>query len=248
MQEFVDNTHQSGRGEEVRVRQPVNFSARKGFSIGLIILLFIIMVLNFPLGTVGAGERGILLQFGAVQDKIFGEAGSEVVVEEFLRGEEASFFVFTDGKNFIPLQSCQDHKAAYDDDKGPNTGGMGAYCPAPIVNDKIRKKVIDSVVVPTINAMESEGRLYKGILYFGLMIKGEDIKVLEYNCRFGDPEAQPLLFRLKSDIVPIMDCIASGKLKQVELDWKPGYSVCVVREERGEKGKEEKEKERKGGD
>jgi len=181
-----------------------------------------------------------------MKDKIFGEAGSEVVVEEFLRGEEASFFVFTDGKNFIPLQSCQDHKAAYDDDKGPNTGGMGAYCPAPIVNDKIRKKVIDSVVVPTINAMESEGRLYKGILYFGLMIKGEDIKVLEYNCRFGDPEAQPLLFRLKSDIVPIMDCIASGKLKQVELDWKPGYSVCVVMASSGYPGKYEKEHEIKG--
>ena len=182
-----------------------------------------------------------------MKDKIFGEAGSEVVVEEFLRGEEASFFVFTDGKNFIPLQSSQDHKAAYDDDKGPNTGGMGAYCPAPIVNEKIREKVIDSVVVPTINAMESEGRLYKGILYFGLMISGEDIKVLEYNCRFGDPEAQPLLFRLKNDIVPIMDCIASGgELKQIKLDWKPGYSVCVVMASSGYPGKYEKEHEIKG--
>jgi phosphoribosylamine--glycine ligase len=155
--------------------------------------------------SLGEGENALN---SLMKDKIFGQAGNEVVVEQFLRGEEVSFFVFTDGKNFIPLQSSQDHKAAFDDDKGPNTGGMGAYCPAPIVNATIRKKIIDSVVVPTIKAMESEGRLYRGILYFGLMIDGQDIKVLEYNCRFGDPEAQPLLFRLNSDIVPIMDSIA----------------------------------------
>jgi phosphoribosylamine--glycine ligase len=193
--------------------------------------------------SLGEGENALN---SLMKDKIFGQAGNEVVVEQFLRGEEVSFFVFTDGKNFIPLQSSQDHKAAFDDDKGPNTGGMGAYCPAPIVNATIRKKIIDSVVVPTIKAMESEGRLYRGILYFGLMIDGQDIKVLEYNCRFGDPEAQPLLFRLNSDIVPIMDSIASGKLQHIELDWKPGYSVCVVMASSGYPGKYEKEHEIKG--
>ncbi len=168
-----------------------------------------------------------------MKDKIFGAAGSEVVIEEFLTGEEVSFFVFTDGRNFVPLQSSQDHKAVYDGDKGPNTGGMGAYCPAPIVNEGLRQTIIDDVVVPTISAMESEGRPYKGILYIGLMIDREDIKVLEYNCRFGDPEAQPLLFSLKSDIVPLMYSIASGKLEQNELEWKPGYSVCVVMASKG---------------
>lgn len=168
-----------------------------------------------------------------MRDKIFGSAGKEVVIEEFLTGEEASFFVFTDGVNFIPMQSSQDHKAVFDGDRGPNTGGMGAYCPAPIVNEDLKNKIIDIVVAPTINAMQSEGRLYKGILYIGLMIDGDDFKVLEYNCRFGDPEAQPLLFKLSSDIVPIMDSIAKGKLNQTELDWKPGYSVCVVMASKG---------------
>ena len=185
-------------------------------------------------------DEGVNALNSIMGDKVFGEAGNEVVVEEFLIGEEASFFVFTDGKNFVPLQSSQDHKSVYDGDEGPNTGGMGAYSPAPIVNEKIRKKIIDSIVKPTINAMKSEGILYKGILYIGLMINNDDIKVLEYNCRFGDPEAQPLLFRLNSDIVPIMDSIASGKLAVFDLDWKPGYSVCVVMASNGYPGKYEK--------
>ncbi|NIX16555.1 MAG: phosphoribosylamine--glycine ligase, partial [Candidatus Dadabacteria bacterium] len=175
--------------------------------------------------TVLEGEQALS---SIMKDKIFGAAGSEVVIEEFLTGEEASFFVFTDGKDFVELQSSQDHKAVFDGDKGPNTGGMGAYSPAPIVNEQLRKKITDTVVVPTIKAMASEGRTYKGILYIGLMIKDQNIKVLEYNCRFGDPEAQPLLFRLKSDIVPIFDSIASSKPVQKNLEWKTGFSVCVV--------------------
>ena len=123
-------------------------------------------------------DEGVNALNSIMGDKVFGEAGNEVVVEEFLEGEEASFFVFTDGKNFVPLQSSQDHKSVYDGDEGPNTGGMGAYSPAPIVNEKIRKKIIDSIVKPTINAMKSEGILYKGILYIGLMINNDDIKVL----------------------------------------------------------------------
>lgn len=187
--------------------------------------------------TVSEGEKALN---SIMKDKIFGTAGSEVVIEEFLTGEEASFFVFTDGKDFVELQSSQDHKAVYDGDKGPNTGGMGAYSPAPIVNETLRKKIIDTVVVPTINAMESEGRTYKGILYIGLMIEDQNIKVLEYNCRFGDPEAQPLLFRLKSDIVPIFNSIASSKLGQKKLEWKTGYSVCVVMASNGYPGSYEK--------
>lgn len=187
--------------------------------------------------TVSEGEKALN---SIMKDKIFGTAGSEVVIEEFLTGEEASFFVFTDGKDFVELQSSQDHKAVYDGDKGPNTGGMGAYSPAPIVNETLRKKIIDTVVVPTINAMESEGRTYKGILYIGLMIEDQKFKVLEYNCRFGDPEAQPLLFRLKSDIVPIFNSIASSKLGQKKLEWKTGYSVCVVMASNGYPGSYEK--------
>ncbi|HSG31982.1 MAG TPA: phosphoribosylamine--glycine ligase [Thermodesulfobacteriota bacterium] len=187
--------------------------------------------------TVSEGEKALN---SIMKDKIFGTAGSEVVIEEFLTGEEASFFVFTDGKDFVELQSSQDHKAVYDGDKGPNTGGMGAYSPAPIVNETLRKKIIDTVVVPTINAMESEGRTYKGILYIGLMIEDQNFKVLEYNCRFGDPEAQPLLFRLKSDIVPIFNSIASSKLGQKKLEWKTGYSVCVVMASNGYPGSYEK--------
>lgn len=187
--------------------------------------------------SVQEGERAIR---SIMEDKVFGAAGSEIVIEEFLKGEEASFFVFTDGRNFVSLQSSQDHKAVYDGDKGPNTGGMGAYCPAPIISDEIRQRVLDDVVVPTIEAMQSEGRPYKGILYFGLMIDKDNIKVLEYNCRFGDPEAQPLLFQLESDIVPLINSIAEGSLEQTELKWKPGYSVCVVMASSGYPGSYEK--------
>jgi len=161
-------------------------------------------------------------------DKAFGEAGSKVVVEEFLTGEEASFLAFTDGKTILPLPSSQDHKAVYDGDKGPNTGGMGAYSPAPVVTDKIHDEVMENVMRKTVEAMAAEGCSYQGILYAGLMIDNDEIKVLEFNCRFGDPEAQPLLMRLKSDLVEVMEAVIDGRLSEIELEIDPRPTVCVV--------------------
>jgi len=160
--------------------------------------------------------------------KDFGPAGNKVVIEECLFGEEASFIAFTDGKTVLPLPSSQDHKAIYENDKGPNTGGMGAYSPAPIVDRYISKKIMDEVMIPTVRAMESENRPYKGVLYAGLMINRDQIKVLEFNARFGDPETQPLLIRMKSDIVPIMEACIDGNLDKcsMEIDERP--SMCVV--------------------
>jgi len=165
---------------------------------------------------------------GMLETGNFGNAGKTVVIEDFLTGEEASFIAFTDGINVLPLPSSQDHKTIYNDDKGPNTGGMGAYSPAPIVDAVMRKKVMDQVMIPVIRAMATEGRPYKGILYAGLMIDGNKVSVVEFNCRFGDPEAQPLLFRTKSDIVPIMLACIEGGLNQYRLDIDKQPAVCVV--------------------
>ena len=158
----------------------------------------------------------------------FGNAGSRVVVEEFLRGEEASFLAFTDGKNIIPLASAQDHKAIFDGDQGPNTGGMGAYSPAPVVTPAIHEKVMQEVMRRTVDGMAAEGRPYKGVLYAGLMIDGGEIKTLEFNARFGDPECQPLLMRLKSDIVPVLLATARGDISSITLEWHDKAAVCVV--------------------
>jgi phosphoribosylamine--glycine ligase len=161
-------------------------------------------------------------------DKAFGDAGRQVVVEECLVGEEASFLAFTDGKTVLPLPTSQDHKPVFDDDKGPNTGGMGAYSPAPVVDQFLHDKVMKEIMLPTVRGMAAEGRPYKGVLYAGLMIERDRIKVLEFNGRFGDPEAQPLLMRLKSDLVPIMEAIIDGRLDQCRLDIDPRATVCVV--------------------
>jgi len=161
-------------------------------------------------------------------DNAFGEAGSRVIVEECLVGEEASFLAFTDGKTVLPLPTSQDHKAAFDDDKGPNTGGMGAYSPAPIVDRLMGKKIMDEIMIPTVKAMAAEGAPYKGVLYAGLMINRDQIKVLEFNGRFGDPEAQPLLIRMKNDIVPIIEAVIEERLSECNLDIDPRASVCVV--------------------
>ena len=163
-----------------------------------------------------------------MKDRAFGEAGNRVVVEEFLRGEEASFIAFTDGKTVLPLPSSQDHKAAYDGDKGPNTGGMGAYSPAPVLTETLAQRAMDEVMLPSIRGMAAEGRPYKGMLYAGLMIDGDTINVLEFNCRFGDPECQPLLMRMQSDLVEVMDGVIDGTLDQVELKLDPRPTVCVV--------------------
>ena len=169
--------------------------------------------------------------------KEFGAAGNKAVVEECLVGEEASFIAFTDGKTVLPLPSSQDHKAVFDGDKGPNTGGMGAYSPAPIVDRYLHERIMKEVMIPTVKGMAAEGRPYKGFLYAGLMIDGDKIGVLEFNARLGDPEAQPLLMRVKSDIVPIMLAIIDGCLDQCRLELDQRATVCVVMASGGYPGK-----------
>ena len=172
--------------------------------------------------------------------KEFGDAGSKAVVEECLIGEEASFLAFTDGKTVLPLPTSQDHKPIFDNDEGPNTGGMGAYSPAPIVDGLLHQKVMEKVMMPTVQGMAAEGRPYRGVLYAGLMIKNDEIKVLEFNGRFGDPEAQPLLVRLKTDIIEVMEAVIDGRLEQIQLDIDDRASVCVVMASGGYPGSYEK--------
>jgi phosphoribosylamine--glycine ligase len=178
--------------------------------------------------------------------KVFGQAGDVVVVEECLRGEEASFMAFTDGKTVIPMASSQDHKRVFDADKGPNTGGMGAYSPAPVVTKQIEKQVMEKVMNPTVRAMEKEGRLFKGILYAGLMIHNGEARVLEFNARFGDPETQPVMARLDSDLIEIIESILDGKLALTSVKWKADSAVCVVIASGGYPGGYEKGKEIRG--
>ncbi len=177
-----------------------------------------------------------------MQEKAFGDAGRKLIVEECLQGEEASFIAFTDGKTVLPLPTSQDHKAVFNGDKGPNTGGMGAYSPAPVVTPEIADYVMENVMMPTIKGMAKEGRPYKGMLYAGLMIDGDSINVLEFNCRFGDPEAQPLLMRLKSDVVDIFEAVIDSKLDQVEMKIDPRPTVCVVMASGGYPGEYQKGK------
>ncbi len=175
--------------------------------------------------------------------KAFGGAGKRIVVEEFLEGEEASFLAITDGKTVIPLAPAQDHKAIYDGDKGPNTGGMGAYSPAPVISPGMEKEIMDTIMVPTVRAMAEEGRLYKGILYAGLMINGGKPKALEFNVRFGDPETQPIMMRLQDDLSDLLLSAVEGKLSGVKLRWSDKASVCVVMSSKGYPGNYEKGKE-----
>ncbi|SHK32624.1 phosphoribosylamine--glycine ligase [Selenomonas ruminantium] len=163
-----------------------------------------------------------------MEDKEFGNAGSRVVIEEFMEGEEASLLCFTDGKTICPMISSQDHKRAYDGDKGPNTGGMGTYAPAPVMTDKMVQEAYDKILVPTIKAMEQEGKPYKGCLYAGLMITVEGPKVVEFNARFGDPETQVVLPLLNSDLVDIMLACADGTLAGHDIEWSKEAAVCVV--------------------
>jgi phosphoribosylamine--glycine ligase len=161
-------------------------------------------------------------------DREFGEAGDQVVVEECLVGEEASFLAFTDGKTVLPLPSSQDHKPVFDDDKGLNTGGMGAYSPAPVVDGYLHQRIMNEVMIPMVKGMAAEGCPYKGVLYAGLMIDRDTIKVLEFNGRFGDPEAQPLLVRLQNDIIPLIEAVIDERLDACRLEIDPRASVCVV--------------------
>jgi phosphoribosylamine---glycine ligase len=173
----------------------------------------------------------------------FGAAGDVVVIEECLRGEEASYMAFTDGRTVVPMASSQDHKRVFDADKGPNTGGMGAYSPAPVVTKQIEQQVMERVMLPTVRAMEREGRFFQGVLYAGLMIHDGEAKVLEFNARFGDPETQPIMARLDSDLIDIIEAILDGRLESVPVRWKPGSSVCVVMASGGYPGSYAKGKE-----
>ena len=165
-----------------------------------------------------------------------GEAGAELVIEEFLTGEEASFFALCDGETALPLASAQDHKRAFDGDKGPNTGGMGAYSPAPIVDTAMTARVVAEIALPTLRAMKAMGAPYKGVLYAGLMITAEGPKLIEYNVRFGDPECQVLMPRLMSDLVPALLASRDGVLKSVDLRWYPQAALTVVMAARGYPG------------
>ena len=158
----------------------------------------------------------------------FGAAGRRVVVEEFMTGEEASFFVITDGASALPLPAAQDHKTIFDDDRGPNTGGMGAYSPAPVMDEAMTGRVMEEIVTPTLAAMAKEGAPYAGVLFVGLMIGPDGPRVVEFNCRFGDPECQAILPRLDEDIVPVFEAVASGRGLPASLRWRREASVCVV--------------------
>jgi len=163
-----------------------------------------------------------------LEGNAFGDAGSQVLIEEYLEGEEVSILAFCDGKTIVPMVSAQDHKRAFDGDKGPNTGGMGAYSPAPAYTPQVAAFVEQHILHPTINAMAAEGRPYQGVLYAGLMLTEKGPKVLEYNARFGDPETQPVLMRLKTDIIDIIEVILAGKLDQIKIEWYDQAAVCVV--------------------
>jgi phosphoribosylamine--glycine ligase len=170
-------------------------------------------------------------------DRVFGDAGKRLVIEERLDGQEASVLAITDGRTIITLPPAQDHKPAYDGDTGPNTGGMGAYCPAPLVDDEMLHWVEEHVLVPTVHAMKRARRPFRGVLYAGLMITNQGPKVLEYNVRFGDPECQPLLMRLKSDLLDVLEAAADERLDQIEsLEWDPRPAVSVVMASQGYPG------------
>ena len=176
----------------------------------------------------------------------FGEAGAEVVIEEFLTGEEASFFALVDGETALPLATAQDHKRAYDGDQGPNTGGMGVYSPAPLMTPDLCARVMDEIVLPTVKAMKARGTPFKGVLYAGLMIQDGAPKLIEYNVRFGDPEAQVLMMRLKSDLLPALLGTAQGQLGGMTLAWHDDAALCVVMAAKGYPGAYEKGTEIKG--
>lgn len=175
-----------------------------------------------------------------MEDHSFGDAGARVVIEEFMEGEEASLLAFTDGTMIRPMISAQDHKRAYDGDRGPNTGGMGTYAPAPVMTPEMTERAVEEILKPTIAAMAKEGRVYRGCLYLGLMVTADGPKVVEFNARFGDPETQVVLPLLDSDLVAIMCACADGTLADVPIRWKDGAAVCVVLASGGYPGHYEK--------
>ncbi|NOS36129.1 MAG: phosphoribosylamine--glycine ligase [Deltaproteobacteria bacterium] len=162
-----------------------------------------------------------------MKDRAFGDAGKRVVVEEFLAGHEISLLAISDGETVLPLAPAQDHKPIYDGDEGPNTGGMGAYSPAPI-SEELQERIVNDVMIPLVRGMKEDGTLYRGVLYVGLMMTGDGPKVLEFNCRFGDPETQPILMRMQSDLLPILLAAVDGKLSKVKIEWDKRTALCAV--------------------
>ena len=163
-----------------------------------------------------------------MRDRVLGEAGTQVVVEEFLQGEEVSFMALSDGTTVLPLATSQDHKRVHDGDRGPNTGGMGAYSPAPIMGPALHERVMREIIEPVVRGLAREGTPYVGVLYAGLMVQGDRAKLLEFNARFGDPEAQVLLVRLRSDLVDLLERATTGRLAGASIDWDPRAAVCIV--------------------
>ena len=178
--------------------------------------------------------------------KAFGAAGAEIVVEEFLDGEEASFFALSDGTHILPLAAAQDHKRAFDGDKGPNTGGMGAYSPTPLVDAAMQQRIVDEIIAPTVRTMAARGTPFRGVLFAGLMIGRHGPKLLEYNVRFGDPECQALMVRLKSDLLPALIACHDGGLDHLDLRWHDATALNVVMAARGYPGAYEKGSEIRG--
>jgi phosphoribosylamine--glycine ligase len=185
---------------------------------------------------------GILAAEKIMCDKVFGSAGNRVVVEDKLLGEEASILAFVDGKNIYVMESSQDHKPIGDGDTGPNTGGMGAYSPAPVVTDEMMNQITREVLVPIVDGMNRNGTPYKGVLYAGIMVTAAGPRVLEFNVRFGDPETQPILARLKSDLLEVLLAVCDETLDQVQLQWDTRPAVCVVMASGGYPGEYEKDK------
>ncbi|RKY24938.1 MAG: phosphoribosylamine--glycine ligase [Planctomycetota bacterium] len=185
---------------------------------------------------------GILAAEKIMQDKLFGSAGDKIIVEDKLLGEEASILAFVDGRNIYCLESSQDHKPIGDGDTGPNTGGMGAYSPAPVVTDKLMKQIVREILVPVVDGMNRNDTPYKGVLYAGLMITAGGPRVLEFNVRFGDPETQPILMRLKSDLLEVCLAVCNGTLDTITLEWDRRPAVCVVMASDGYPGDYEKGK------
>jgi phosphoribosylamine--glycine ligase len=200
-----------------------------------------------------AGGKGVVItakiaEAQAVVDDIlinkdFGNAGDKLLIEEFLDGEEASFMVLTDGEHVLPLASSQDHKRVFDHDEGPNTGGMGAYSPAPVVTPEIHHRVLRDILTPLLAGLKRQDIHYRGVIYVGLMITKDGPKVLEFNARFGDPECQPIMMRLKSDLIPLLEATIDGNLRQVKAEWHEDPAVCVVLSANGYPGTYDRGKE-----
>ncbi len=172
-----------------------------------------------------------------MEERIFGDSGSRVVVEEFLTGQEVSVLCFTDGKTLKPMVSAQDHKRVFENDQGPNTGGMGAFSPSRVYTPELADRCMREIFVPTMEAMNAEGRTFKGVLYFGLILTEQGPKVIEYNCRFGDPETQAVLPRLKTDLLTVFEAIIDERLSEIDVEWDDGAAVCVVLASGGYPGK-----------